>query len=273
LFIFIQPLDLTNWLDIFNEGGAILKETNMVVTPSISPNTSTSAALPKKGMDDNAKERLLRAGFNVFAEYGYQVATTRMLASAANVNAAAIPYYFGGKEGLYHAVMQSLVDRLAKHLRPSAEAAKALLARPDASREEILDMLGQILSGPIALLGGIFGERVGKILGPEQQHPTAAFSILYEGFDRGIHELGTKLVARYLGIPEDSPEAIIRTHALGGQMFVFLGTRLTICRRLGRDKLTKQDNKLIQSIVAEQVRATLVGLSCVPERDGKGYSQ
>ena len=243
----------------------------MVATASIP--TNTSATLPKKGADDNAKERLLRAGLNVFAEYGYEVATTRMLASAAKVNAAAIPYYFGGKEGLYHAVVRSLVDRLNRHLRPGAEAAHALLNHPDASRDEILDMLGRLLSGPIALLGGAFGERVGKIFGPEQQHPTAAFSIFYEGFERTVHELSTRLVARYLGIPEDSPEAIIRTHALGGQMFVFLVARLAICRRLGRDRLTKQDKVLIQRIVAEQVRATLVGLGSLSERKAKDNGQ
>jgi TetR/AcrR family transcriptional regulator, regulator of cefoperazone and chloramphenicol sensitivity len=235
----------------------------MVAASSIP--TNTSASLAKNGAEDNAKERLLRAGLNVFAEYGYQVTTTRMLATAAKVNAAAIPYYFGGKEGLYHAVVQSLVDRIRRHLRPNAEAAEALLERPDASRDEILDMLGRILSGPIALLGGTFGERVGKIFGPEQQHPTAAFSIFYEGFDRVVHELSTTLVARYLGIPEDSPEAIIRTHALGGQMFAFLGARFVLRRRLGRDKLTKADNSLIQGIVAEQIRATLLGLRCISE--------
>ena len=52
-----------------------------------------------------AKERLLEAATDVFGRYGYEAATTRMIAKEAKVNIAAIPYYFNGKEGLYFAVI------------------------------------------------------------------------------------------------------------------------------------------------------------------------
>jgi AcrR family transcriptional regulator len=46
----------------------------------------------------------LKAGLRLFAQHGYSKTSTRELAEAANVNVAAISYYFGDKAGLYRAV-------------------------------------------------------------------------------------------------------------------------------------------------------------------------
>lgn len=52
-------------------------------------------------------ERILAAVAPVFAEQGFDGATTRTLAAAAGVNVATLAYHFGDKQGLYDA----LVDR------------------------------------------------------------------------------------------------------------------------------------------------------------------
>ena len=51
-----------------------------------------------------ARERLLAAGLNFFANKGYDGATVREICDAANSNIAAINYYFGDKQGFYAAV-------------------------------------------------------------------------------------------------------------------------------------------------------------------------
>lgn len=53
----------------------------------------------------DAKEKLLAAGTKLFAEKGFAGISIRQLADAAGVNSAMISYYFGGKEGLYEAVI------------------------------------------------------------------------------------------------------------------------------------------------------------------------
>ena len=52
------------------------------------------------------KQALLAAGLQVFAERGYDAATTREVAQAAGVNEQLIQRYFGGKEGLLVAVIE-----------------------------------------------------------------------------------------------------------------------------------------------------------------------
>jgi AcrR family transcriptional regulator len=69
----------------------------------------TEAALetPGRRRDKEAtKEALLAAGVQVFAERGYDAATTREVAQAAGVNEQLIQRYFGGKAGLLLAVIE-----------------------------------------------------------------------------------------------------------------------------------------------------------------------
>jgi TetR/AcrR family transcriptional regulator, regulator of cefoperazone and chloramphenicol sensitivity len=227
------------------------------------PTTTSTPTIPQttESGEDDAKSRLLQAGLEVFAKCGYDAASTRLLASRAGVNLAAIPYHFGGKEGLYHAVVQMITDRICHHMQPFFERGQRILENPLASKSEILDLLAEMLPGPITLFAGPAARYFGPIIAIEQQQPTAAFSILYEGYVRRAHEMGARLVARYLNLPEDSPEAIIRTHAMAGQMFVFLGARATILRRLGCDRLSEENVHLIQAVLSEQVRGALKGSS------------
>jgi len=50
--------------------------------------------------------RLLQAGGEIFAQYGFRGATVRRIARRAQANVAAVNYYFAGKEGLYLAVLE-----------------------------------------------------------------------------------------------------------------------------------------------------------------------
>lgn len=54
----------------------------------------------------DAREKLLTAGAQLFAEKGFAAVSIRELAQAAETNSALISYYFGGKEGLYSAVLE-----------------------------------------------------------------------------------------------------------------------------------------------------------------------
>lgn len=50
---------------------------------------------------DHARDRIMEAALDVFAERGYKATTVRSICAQAGVNVAAIQYYFGGKEALY----------------------------------------------------------------------------------------------------------------------------------------------------------------------------
>lgn len=56
------------------------------------------------------REHLLEATIEVIGSVGYEAASTRILAKAANANLSAIPYHFGGKKELYLAAAQMIAD-------------------------------------------------------------------------------------------------------------------------------------------------------------------
>ena len=66
-----------------------------------------------------AKQRLLEAAEEIFAEKGFQATTIRELAERANVNIAAINYYFGDKERLYIEAVKFAHEASGKHRPPS----------------------------------------------------------------------------------------------------------------------------------------------------------
>jgi AcrR family transcriptional regulator len=71
----------------------------------LSASTRNPAGAPKKARTDGAqaRERLLHIALRLFAERGYAKTSTRAIAQTAEVNLAAIRYYFGDKAGLYRA--------------------------------------------------------------------------------------------------------------------------------------------------------------------------
>ena len=60
---------------------------------------------PRDGDPEETRRDILRAAERAFAASGYSGATTRQIAGDAGVNVATLHYHFGGKEGLYRAVL------------------------------------------------------------------------------------------------------------------------------------------------------------------------
>jgi TetR/AcrR family transcriptional regulator, regulator of cefoperazone and chloramphenicol sensitivity len=72
----------------------------------------------------DTRNRLLEAALVVFAEKGFDGAGIRDIAARAQVNSAMVQYHFGGKEGLYLAVMRhtfELGTQWVKNLQPVPE--------------------------------------------------------------------------------------------------------------------------------------------------------
>ena len=65
-------------------------------------------ARPRGSADPpSIQARIVAATAPVFEAEGYAGASTRALAGAADINVSTLAYHFGGKEGLYHAVLDA----------------------------------------------------------------------------------------------------------------------------------------------------------------------
>jgi len=81
---------------------------------------------------EKTRRALLDAGLEVFAAEGFDGATVEKIARRAKVNKAMISYHFGGKQGLYKAILRAnfvvAVERV-QALRESKEGAAVILKR------------------------------------------------------------------------------------------------------------------------------------------------
>lgn len=78
-------------------------------------------------MDKDPRQKLIDSATPLFAWKGYAGVSIRELAKAADVNSAMISYYFGGKEGLYAAVL----DLHLAHLLSVIEGAFSSSEQPE----------------------------------------------------------------------------------------------------------------------------------------------
>lgn len=70
-----------------------------------------------EGSDDtSARGRILDAAVKLFVEQGLAGTSTRDISKASGLNVSLISYYFGGKEGLYKAVLENFADDAKKEM-------------------------------------------------------------------------------------------------------------------------------------------------------------
>lgn len=99
---------------------------------------------------EDARERLLTTALSLFANLGYTNTSTRALAEAAQVNVAAISYYFGDKAGLYRAVFFEPAGSCGGDLAMLRDPALAL---HDVLHQYYASFVDPLRSGEVARLG------------------------------------------------------------------------------------------------------------------------
>ena len=207
----------------------------------------------ESGLD--AKQRLIKAGLEIFGTFNLEGATTRQLAERAEVNQAAIPYYFGGKEGLYLAVIEHVITHKASRVRPALLQISELLEQqkqltPEEAVDQIKTLFGVYLQ---VLLEDKAATTWARIIMREQMQPTKAFHLLYERWIRHVHETLAALLAVILQKRPTDPNVILRTHILVGQIQIFLSGRETIRRRANWEGYDESARKQIQKAVFDQL--------------------
>jgi TetR/AcrR family transcriptional regulator len=66
-----------------------------------------------------SRELILHTAERLFARQGFGPTTVKQIATEAGLNVALIYYYFRDKEGLYHSVLERIVNNLIQHVAPA----------------------------------------------------------------------------------------------------------------------------------------------------------
>jgi TetR/AcrR family transcriptional regulator, regulator of cefoperazone and chloramphenicol sensitivity len=221
------------------------------------------------GKGDRAQRRLIQAAATVFGEKGLKGATVREIARAAGQNVAAITYYFGGKEKLYAAVLESVAG-LLRETMSDLLAEIAIGRRRGLPPEAAVRLLKEFMAAfYLRILSRKEAAAIGRLIVREQTQPSPAFEILYDNAFRNLHETLCFLVGTALGADPEDRRTILHTHSLMGQVWFFAVSRETILRRLGWRTLEGKNAELVVQVLTQHVDLLLRALrpsSGAPER-------
>jgi AcrR family transcriptional regulator len=121
------------------------------------------------------KERIIQAAAVLFAQQGYDGASTRAITQRAEVNSAMIAYYFGNKQALYEAVANRAVEEITKSLAPQTTSMSSInrlinsaqsLADIVAAKPQCAAILYPGQGGEVGRLHRNARERVAKAIEP-----------------------------------------------------------------------------------------------------------
>lgn len=136
---------------------------------------------------ESSREVLLDAGTELFAQHGFDGATVEMIAHRAGVNRALISYHFGGKEGLYDAILETTFIPAGDRLRQIRQSP----GRADARLRQFIDLFVETAAGRPHLPAMILREVLagGTHLKPRYaDYMVSNFQLVREIVEQGIRE-------------------------------------------------------------------------------------
>lgn len=157
---------------------------------------------PARADGAQTQRQLLEVAGQVFAEQGYARATSKEICRRAHANIAAVNYHFGGKEGLYAAVLEEAHARVV-----SIEMVAAAMQGDADPASKLRALLSRIV-------GEISGRDAGawelRVLSREILSPTPMVERMVSNQVVPKARLVGGMVSGLLGVPADHP-AVSRT--------------------------------------------------------------
>jgi AcrR family transcriptional regulator len=209
---------------------------------------------PPPSASDQTRSALIRAALRLFGAKGYEGASTREIAAAANANIGSIAYHFGGKEGLRAACASFIVDTIqavASGAFSTEGAAPKGAAAATAQLNAVLErMVGFIIAQPQA------GEIVQFML-RELAHPTAALDTIYNGVFAPTHARLCQIWAAATGEDAESERTKLTVFTVIGQVVYFRIGREAVMRRMGWQSVGPQETASVLAVIKDNLAAIL----------------
>ncbi|WP_027188279.1 CerR family C-terminal domain-containing protein [Desulfovibrio cuneatus] len=228
--------------------------------PTPATHTAPPATGPQK-KSSKGQEALLAAAVSLFAELGLKGTSARLLSGQAGVNIAAISYHFGGKEGLYRAVLAHITKEVTSRMAPVWLQAESALAQcsstPHGKAQALAALHGMMMGFAAFFLEETRVHDWGRIILREQIDPSPAFSILYEGYMQRVLTLLAGLVACCTGANAEDESVRVRVHLLLGQVLGIFAGREALLRSLAVTALSTAHKDLIYNLLWAHTQAAL----------------
>jgi AcrR family transcriptional regulator len=178
---------------------------------------TTATAASGSSEDRETRARLLHAASRLFAERGYARVTVRDICKKAHANVAAINYHFGGKDGLYRAVMRHAMETM----QATTEAARA--AGRDLPAAERIRAYVSVFAD--RLLGGHHETWIHQLMLREMSDPTPALAMVADEVLKPRMIYLSRAIAELLHCAPEDPRVVRCALSVTSQFNSLLWTR------------------------------------------------
>ncbi len=184
----------------------------------------------------DSRQKLINSATKLFAHKGFDGASTREIASHAGVNISMIKYYFNGKEGLYRAIIDDLIEKQTQYASTFMDISK----NPrEMAKQEQIDLLLKMLDKFIDFFYSRVSSDLILLLLKEQQNPNWNIKI-------PVFDYFRRVIASVFNLEDDSRELIYQTLFIISQINspkVFLAFSL---RLLNQNEFEKEDIEIVR---------------------------
>lgn len=208
---------------------------------------------------EQTRRRLLEAAIELFAELGYERASTRAIATHAGVSLPALQYYFGGKEGLHRACAEYITEDVRTRLGPATDRVRQALSRRDLGRAELLELLRAVVEPFLEGLATERPESWALFFARAQGEHSAGFDAIFQQIGGRLLALVTEIIGRILGRPPSGPEVAIRAVIVVGQLTLVRRARPIILRALGWPNFAGERLQTLKEVIWDGIASSLSG--------------
>ena len=215
---------------------------------------------PESGGYARGEERrlqIIHAALRRFGEDGYNGTSTRQIAMDAGVNTPALQYYFNGKEGLYRACGEYIVERFRAAMQAMYARAAAV---PDGDRDaavavlcDMLDAIADFLFEPTTEDG--LARFLARLHNRDGVGPID--DALGDRVEDELHAHCTRLVGVATRMPAEAEVTKLRATAITGQLSAFHGEKEGPLRRLGWPDFRGPRLVMLKAVIRAQTMAAL----------------
>lgn len=202
----------------------------------------------EKISDINSKEKILNAATKLFAHKGFNGVSIREICKEADVNICMISYYFGGKQELYNAIIDNLIERQTEYISSFLNLDKH---PSELSKKEQIDLLMLVLD---KFCDFFYSKNISKdiiiLLLREQQSERFVIQSAVINYFR-------KLVAAVFDKDENDKEIIFKTLFIISQVNSSRILPAFSLKLLGQDEFIQEDIKIIKDNVKFYVKSLL----------------
>ncbi len=216
-----------------------------------------------KADDSTTKITLLETGMRLFARYGFEATTTRMIASEAGMNIATMSFHFGNKENFFHQVLVYTAEQIRSHYRPLGEKADRLKEEGRLDSKKAWDLICEYVDLILSIVANMENSDTLSLLFHEQnQKLFSDFPITRVICKEAEKILQTLLVAYWEGGEEQTVAAISRV--INGSLITLGEHPMFIRRSLG----LADDAKLSADVIGTIRGYTLRGIEAYRPENG-----